>query len=201
MDISTLEKDLKQLRTDIEQREQRIARYEKLGVRPVEDNYSYVFDFAFPGVADIPTPEVHFPLQEKTVQIKKDTIFFVKSITQSYTVVGTRQGAISQAATLTLPMTGRLGLFAYRFKIHDTGSDREWQDNWVNGAMLLSGNYNGYRLRRGHALCSPGSEVTIQIDAKSYGNDPAFSNLESLKSQRLQIVLSGFEVPFKKGAV
>jgi hypothetical protein len=150
-----------------------------------------------------PTPTVPLPLQQKTVQIRKDTVFFVKSITHAYTVVGSgigQPGGFAYSAMITLPRTVALTMFGYRFKINDTGSDREWQNDWINGAMLLSGNYNGYRLRRGHSVCSPGSEVTIQVDAKTYGNDIGFTKLTSVKSQQLQIVLSGFEVPFKKGA-
>ena len=200
-DLSQLERDLATLDKDIKSREERIAFYEKHGLQPQEFPYAYVFNFPLDVPANILTGvSRQLPVQERTVQVKKDTIFFVKSIGQAFTVVGTRAGDITQEATITLPPTTAQLLFNYRFKIRDTGSDREWMNTWVPGAMLLTGNYNSFRLRRGHALCSPGSEVTVTIDPKVFGNDPAYTNLSSISGQQLQIVLSGFEVPFKGGA-
>ena len=147
---------------------------------------------------------VKYPLQRQTVQVKKDTIFYAKSFSHAFSVKGTRSdgfgGPVIQSSPITLPETVRLNLFDYSFKIHDTGSDREWQDNWVPGSVLLTGNYNGLRLRKGHALCSPGSEISIDVDASTFGNSENITHVTDITSQQLQIVIAGFEVPFKEGA-
>lgn len=195
MNYEQLKTELQALNAEIDERERRIARYEKLGLLPDEPNVAYVFNFTFPGVDGA----AKYAVQEQTVQIKKDTIFFAKSFSQAYTITGTRAD-VAQAARLTLPATTRLLLLDYNFKIRDTGSDREWQNDWVPGNMLLTGNYNGFRLREGHALCSPGSEVTIQVDAQSFGNQAFLTKVNIIQSQELQIVMAGFEVPFKEVA-
>lgn len=197
MDTAKLEAELQKLHADIEERERIIAHYEKWGVLPEEPPATYVFDFDFPGLPDVgdSTATVRFPLQQKTVQVKKNTIFKMKSMSQAYTVNGTRE-TIEQEATFALPQTARILFFNYLFKMHDTGSDRELQDDWVPGALLLSGNYNDMRLRKGHAFFSPGAEITIQVDASAGPNDPAVTGLAEVTGQQLQIVLSGFEIPF-----
>lgn len=191
--------ELASLRNDIAERERLIAHYEKFGLLPDEANFSYVFNFNYGGMANNQLTTTRYDVQQQTVQVKKDTIFYVKSIGQSYTVVGKRLD-LAQTARLTLAETVRLQMFDFKFKIRDTGSDREWQNDWVPGQLLFTGNYNSFRMREGHALCSPGSEVTIQVDAQCFGNPTFQSQVENITSQQLQIVLSGFEVPYKENA-
>jgi len=190
--------ELAALRNDIAEREKLIAFYEKYGLIPDEPNSAYVFNFAYDGMANNQLTTTRYPVQTQTVQIRKDTLFYVKSIGHAYTVVGKRL-TVSQVARLTLSEMLRLQMFDYKFKIRDTGSDREWQNDWVPGSLLFTGNYNSFRMREGHALCSPGSEVSIQVDAQCFGNPTFQSQVENIASQQLQIVLAGFEVPYKEG--
>lgn len=201
MDYAQLERDFANLSADIKDRRRRIEAYEKNGLRPVEHPSAYVFNYSLKPYISPQDPEAttfKVPVQEKTVQTKKDTVFLVKSMGHAVTVVGKRVD-VGQAATITLPATSIPLVMNYRFKVRDTGSDREWQNDWVPGAMLLTGNYNSFRLRKSHALCSPGSEVTISIDATLFANNSDYTSLLDITETRLQIVLSGFEVPFKKG--
>lgn len=200
MNLDQLETEFQNLQKDMESRERRISAYEKSGVLPGEMNFAYVFNFDFGPIPDQAKPPVLtvFPLQQRTVQVKKDTIFYVKSFTQAYTITGTRDDPGAQPARLTLPRTIVPIVFRYDFKISDTGSDMEWQNDWVPGDVLLTGNYNGFRLRRGHRLCSPGAEVNIQVQASTYGNLSEITGIKDVTKQELQIVMAGFEVAYKE---
>lgn len=201
MTLEQLQEELDRLKRDVDEREARIAAFEKNGILPGEKNFAYVFNFEFPpGVEqDEFLTVTNFPLQRKTVQVAKNTVFYVKSMAQAYTITGTRNDETAQSALLTIPASQMPLIFDFKFKINDTGSDMEWQNDWVPGQALLTGNYNSFRFRKGHRPCSPGAEVTIQVQARSFGNLSSVTGLSEIKNQRLQIVLAGFEVPFKEG--
>lgn len=200
LNLDQLETEFQTLQKDMEEKERRISAYEKSGVLPGEMNFAYVFNFDFGAIPEAAKPPVltAIPLQQRTVQVKKDTIFYVKSLSQAYTITGTRDDETGQPARITLPRTVVPLVFRYDFKISDTGSDMEWQSDWLPGDVLLTGNYNSFRLRRGHRLCSPGAEINIQVQASTYGNITEITGVKDITSQQLQIVLAGFEVPYKE---
>lgn len=196
MTVEKAQAELARLDREIESREREIIEWEKRGgLNPEEFNHRYIFEFDF-----LPTQtDQEFPIVSKAVTVSKDTSFRVKSIGQSFSVVGDRQIGVSETiqATLNLSQYRRLRLFDYQLKISDTGSDREWQNDWIPAGVLLSGNLNEFQMREGHCFVSPASEISVQVRARFYSAEG--SGLASISGIGLQIHLVGWETPYSEG--
>jgi hypothetical protein len=163
--------ELLKLEAEIASRQKKIEQYEQNEVPPVLRNYRYVVDFIFPATGD-PGAQYgpggnqfnRFPMATQAFLVRKDTVFVVKGVEAVYSAVGTITGT-AQAATITVPETVRNAIFDYRFKVYDSGSGREWQNDWVPSELLFGGNRRGLQFGNGHALLSGGSEVIVSVDA------------------------------------
>lgn len=170
----------------IESRKKRIEALEK---GPRWRNYKYVANIEFE--ADASIRRVSSPDQQASFVVKKDSYFLVTGLEYAYTVSGTlaENGA---AASVLIPPGYNLPRFNY--KMRDTGSDREWQNDWLPSRLLMTGNLNGLLFRRGLVKLLGGSEVFVLASSISVTSSSNITGLAAPKRHQLQFVFNGVEV-------
>jgi hypothetical protein len=153
-------------------------------------NFRLVVDLPLVGV---PAADTMFSPVERTALARKGTIFYVKELDFTLSVVGTA-AVTGGAVTLVIPAPTRDLTVLFEYRIRDTGSDRDWQNKWVPGPVALGANINGLRLGTAHAVVSGGSEIVISLRAQRALSTAGDLGLASISSFFFQATLSGVEV-------
>lgn len=150
--------------------------------RPV--NRRYNIDFTFPFQAD---PSVDFIYTEdRSAAIAKGTRFFVKTLEMGFQITST-------GATFNMGPLFMKRFFDFQWRIRDTGTDREWSNDWLPSEFLYSGDVRGLALGRNHCLVSGGTDLTASVRVtRSKNPDSLFTSIEAFG---LQIGFVGVEVP------
>ena len=164
--------------------------------------FRYVVDFKFPYVEI--RPALTRPTDEmvQTFTVKKDTKFYLKAIEIAYTASGPTPVFAGPDISIspTLPNQYRSQVFDFQWKVRDTGSDREWQNDFLPSAMLLSGNKTGLQFFRGHSFLSGGSEVYVTMGPVFHYNGALgvdlgkYTGLSSIVEANLQVSFIGVGV-------
>lgn len=158
--------------------------------------YQVEFDYA-PG--DLQT-------QQKTFTVDGATIFRPVTIGTSLRVIG--EAASGQVAQITIgygigPLPGGFGdagsyrneNFDFFWRIRDTGSDREWQNEWQPSVFLMSGHITPLWLPIAGRI-NGGSEVSVEIDP-IINRAVASELFNTVSSFRLTFQFHGSEEPAK----
>lgn len=191
--MSISERELEQFKADVDARKKKIEALEKRrnGIR----NFRYVLDMDFPAVgfpADSDAP-LELPPRRASAVVDRATRFYVKRIESVFQAVGTNSDGL--AATVVIPPPMRELSCAFEYKVRDTGSDRNWQNDWLPWSLTLSGNLRGIGFKKAHAVLSGGAEIVLdvrgQVTAKGAG-DFGFS---AVTKWSLTFCFIGVEVP------
>jgi hypothetical protein len=199
--------DLKSLDEEIDRRKKRLDNILKGGLKPRLRNFRYVVDFEFnpsglgggpelPGV--LLGGAAPFTQVQKSLVVKKGTMFDVVAVETAYTAVGTL-ASTGEAAQLTLSYWQRRTMFDYYFGVYDSGSDRAWQNQLLPSWVLASENRNGFWFSGpdtgGRGLLSSGSELVVTVAPfVCTQGQPTTTGLTTLSSHNLQISFVGVEV-------
>lgn len=136
--------------------------------------------------------------------VEQNTIFYCKAI-QVTTLVA---GSIPQQPPLPgLPARFSLpGIFRFEstsvsgpseiffWKVRDTGSDREWQDDWLPSSLLMSGDCNPLMAGRAHAAVSGGSEIEVLLSPVRFSQTslpPGY--IQGVREWTFRFVMLGME--------
>lgn len=150
----------------------------------------YVLEFIVP--AD--TRFLSQPFTRSFVVDKDCQRFICQSIVASVAVVGQVSGfgATSQGSNkLTLPPESTNAL-DFLWRIRDTSTDREWQNQPLPRYFLASGLTSAFDLPWS-APVRPGAEIETTIVPTVIGSNPTFS-ISDVVSYTVQISFFGFEV-------
>jgi len=169
-----------------------------------DPNKRYVVDFGF-DAAEIPTvaggananfsQNVAFAFKESQVQIDRGVIFLCEEIEVVYSIAGTSV-ATGTPATFVVAPPRRSQFVDFYLKSRDTGSDREWQNDWVPGNLFQSANLGGLILGdEGHILVSGGAAVFTSIQVAQAAASPTVTGLTSIQSHKFKVSLIGCQVP------
>ena len=197
----SLEAHLAKLEAALADRRERVAKLEEDFI-PSESNYRYNINISVPyGPTLTVNPLLRTPETEivETFIVKKDTRFYVKSIEFAFTVQGTILDPLLLVpipGSLTLPPLIMAQVYQFKWKVRDTGSDRDWQDDFLPWTMLCSTHQSGFRFGRGHVELSGGSQVSVTVGTTFL--DDAFAplfGLTDITSVGLQFDFVGVEVP------
>lgn len=183
--------DEESLKKALKQREDRLLAYQR---RAIPSPFRYVVTVELPNTVGTPPPNQRFPTVEGNQLVRAGTVFHCESMGVSYLVRGTAAGV---AVQVNLSQFTRLLLLQARFKVRDTGSDREWQNDWVPMEALLSGNVNALPFGRGRAVVSGGSSIVVSVDAMSTASAFVLSalGLSAVASHVFKFSFYGKEVP------
>lgn len=126
-----------------------------------------------------------------SVTVEKETTFYCLGI--QFTLL--RAGEVaSQSVKWSIPAKYRLlstasgnplesnGIFKWR--VRDTGQDREWQNDWLPSVLLASGDELPFFGLRAHAVLSGGSRIQVDVmplDQTVYEYQFAFYGVERRK--------------------
>jgi len=186
------------LEAAVADRKARVAKLEEESLPPWKNwRYNINFNIPFAEGVDDPTQPPKVELVESFVT-KKGTRFYVRSIEFAFTVQGTVSSDMGPVpVTLGLAPAAMSTIFQFGWKVRDTGSDREWQDDFLPWSMLCSTHINGFRLGRGHCELSGGSQVltTVGVTYSNIALGTFLVGLASLTSAQLQFNYVGVEVP------
>lgn len=181
---------LDELKKAIAEREAKVEALEKRkrGAR----NYRLVVDLPLEGVpAD--GSFAFFPPLERTAVVRKGTIFYVKEIEAVLSVVGS-EVVTGTSVTRVIAPPLREQCINFKYKIRDTGSDRDWQNDWIPGPALLGANINGLRFGTAHAAVSGGSEIVVNLQAQLSDATLALLGMSAISSYFFQFNFNGVEV-------
>ena len=131
----------------------------------------------------------------------QNTRFYVKQISCAVIAKGTIPGvggAADTEANVVIPAVFRsidkgYGRINFRWKVRSTGSDRDWQNQFLPDWLLQSGSRNGLRFRRAQYCLVGGSEVTVTVApvrATLVAGDIGLSDVSSI---RFQFAFGGVE--------
>lgn len=154
--------------------------------------------------ADDPTVTPYDMLTAPFV-VDQGTRFYVKQISFALIAVGTLPGVgggPSMSANVVVPAIMRAvnygyGAVNFSWKVRSTGSDRDWQNQFLPDWLLLSGSRNGLRFRRGQYCLVGGSEVSVTVAPtrmKLATAVVAATGLTTVNTLRFQFVFGGVEV-------
>lgn len=148
-----------------------------------------------------------YDMVSATYVVDRGTQFYAKSISFALIANGTIpgiNGAADAPASVIIPAAMRSGPSGYgyvnfRWRVRSTGSDREWQNQFLPDWLLMSGSRNGLRFRRGQFCLVGGSETTVTVAPihAMLNADPEegiLTGFESVQSLRFQFVFRGVEV-------
>ena len=149
-------------------------------------NRRYNVDFVFAAQDD---PAVEFiDNEDRSVVINSGTRFFVKEIQMGFSLT-------SAGATFNLGPGFMKTVFDFQWRVRDTGSDREWSNDWLPSEFLYSGDIRGLNLGRNHALLSGGAELFASVRTTKSSVGGGTSLFQDIESFSLQLSFVGIEVP------
>lgn len=189
LDVAWAKEEIKKRRDKIDALEKK-----RRGIK----NFRYVVSMTLPAVADpisVNNPP-NFPLQEVAVNVAAGTKFYAKSMGAVYSVVGT-DVLTNASVTTVVPPPRREMMFTFQYRVRDTGSDRFWDNDWTPGAALLGANVNDLRIGRGHAVCSGGAQIVVQMRAQLVAGAAAVQRalgLNPVTQHLLEFYFVGVEV-------
>lgn len=191
------ERELEQFKADLDARKKKVEELTKR--KNAVRNYRYVLDMEFPAVGfaterDIPPL---LPPRQASALVDRATRFYVMEVETVLQAVGT-DGTGARAVTLVIPPPMRERAVTFEYKVRDTGSDRNWQNDWLPGSLTLSGNLNGFGFNvneLAHAVVSGGSEIVVDVRAQVTAPNAAFLGLTAVSRWGLTFSFIGVEVP------
>jgi hypothetical protein len=186
MDERMVEAEMRRLERLLGLRKRELDELEQKADLKRPRNRRYNSDFVFPFQNDPAVDYIY--VEDGGVTINNGTRFFLKELQMGFQVT-------SEGATFDLGPSFMRLLFDFEWRIRDTGSDREWSNDWLPSDFLYSGDIRGLDLGKNHALLSGGSEVIISIrttKSSAFGTGNLFDVIEGFN---LQIGLVGIEVP------
>lgn len=139
-----------------------------------------------------------FSFIEAQSVIDRGVVFQCEEVEVIYSIIGTA-AATGTAATIPLAPPDRGNFVDFYVKLHDSGSDRDWQNDWVPGNFFASANLGGLVFGdEAHILVSGGSTVNASVQA-ARAQDGILSNLgfTAVNTHRFQISLIGCQVPLE----
>lgn len=185
--MSATPEEMAALRADLDQRKSQIEALEK-GLYGVKvRNRKYVVDIDWPyreinnippivptdppsNIADNPA-SAPYEFVSAPFVVDQGTRFYVKQVSCAVIAKGTIPGvggAADTEANAVIPAVFRAADYGYgrinfRWKVRSTGSDRDWQNQFLPDWLLQSGSRNGLRFRRAQYCLVGGSEVTVTV--------------------------------------
>lgn len=187
---------------EIEKRKKRLDALIKGDFKPRLRNYRYVVNFSLPPLVEnvnYGTPyRAPALVLTRSFTVAKGTIFDVRAIEQSHTIVGTLTSTQKQA-NLTVPPTAASPFVTWVWKRYDSGSGREMQNDWLPSSLLMSENRNGFwygdpERSGGRDFLSGGSEVVVTMGVIEVVNFPGLAGYATVSGHDVQIGFSGVEV-------
>lgn len=124
-------------------------------------NYRLVTQFDLGRVARF----AMFPHFEQVAVARQGTIFYVKGMDVVLSAVGTNP-ITNTARTTVFSPPQRDAIIKFEYRLRDSGSDREWDNDWVPSSTMLGANVNGMRLDGAHGVVSGGSEIVVALRAQ-----------------------------------
>ena len=109
----------------------------------------------------------NLPPRRASAVVDRATRFYVKRIESVLQAVGTNSDGL--AATLVIPPPMRERACTFEYKVRDTGSDRNWQNDWLPYSLTLGGNLRGIGFKKAHAVLSGGAELILDCRSVSLG--------------------------------
>jgi len=177
-----LERALGRLTGEIDQLEQDLDRR-----RPRNRRYNVDFSFLF---EEFTPPDSENPLYVETrgVSVNQGTRFYAMAIEQHYAIQ-------SRGATFNLGPIAMRQFFDFEWQVRDTGTDREWQNDWLPSDFLYSGDKNGLLVPENPALVSGGSNIDVTLKVIFSTNSGEGTLFEDIERHLLQVSFVGIEVP------
>lgn len=152
--------------------------------RPRNRRYNADFSFAF---VDDATQEYIY-VDEKAPTVAKGTRFFVLELELGFQIV-------SDGAAFNMGPTFMRNFFDFEWRVRDTGSDRDWSNDWLPSQFLFSGDVRGF-CPKSPFVCSGGADIVTSVrvtrSRDTLGEGDLFTNIEAFE---LQIGFVGVEVP------
>ncbi len=170
-------------------------------------NKRYVIDFEIDnsevpfffvnGSRDV-TSNTEFAFRDSQTNVDQNSVFQCEEIEVIYSLIGTSE-ATGLPATFVIPPPWRSLFVDFYLKFHDTGSDREWQNDWVPGDFFQSANLGGLILGdEGHMLVSGGAAIVASLQiAKNSVAALTHSGLSEIVQHQVKISLIGCQVPLE----
>ena len=186
------ERELEQFKADLDARKKKIEALEKrkFGVR----NFRYVLDMEYPaiGLSD-GTSNPFLPPRQASAVVDRATRFYVQKVESVLQVVGADSAGF--AATVVIPAPLRERAISLEWKVRDSGSDRDWQNDWLPWCLTLSGNLHPFGVNGAHAVLSGGSEIVLDVNAQVVATTTAIFGMATVTSWLLSFSFIGVEVP------
>jgi hypothetical protein len=195
------------------QLESRYARLSALMGRPHREqhwrpNKRYAIELEVPD-ADIPVAgggnssnawavNTDFAFREGQALVEHGKVFLCEEIEVVYSVAGTSVST-GIPATFVIAAPRRSRVVDFYLKFRDTGSDRDWQNDWVPGNFFQSANLGGFILGdEAHAVVSGGSSVFASLQvAKNNSAGLLITGLENIISHKFMVSLIGCQIPLE----
>lgn len=223
--MSVTPEQIAQLQGEIQKRKSEIEKLEKglYGIRVRNRYYVVDIDWPYPAAglgtnvlqnpanfaADNPA-NAPYGMVSAPFVVDQGTKFYVKQVSFALLAVGTIPGVggpppvtPNVAAQVVVPAILRaapngVGSMNFRWKVRSSGSDRDWQNQFLPDWLLQSGSRQGLRFRRAQYCLVGGSEVTVTVaPVRALLIDSASdisTGLSDVKTLRFQFAFGGVEV-------
>lgn len=209
--MNSTPEEMAALRAELDSRKGEVAALEKglYGVKVRNRKYVVDIDWPYrefantPPTSDIADDPASAPYEFVTAPfvVDQNTRFYVKQVSCAVVAKGTIPGvggAADTEANVVIPAVFRAidngyGRINFRWKVRSTGSDRDWQNQFLPDWLLQSGSRNGLRFRRAQYCLVGGSEVTVTVAPVRATLEAADLGLKEIASIRFQFAFGGVE--------
>jgi len=159
----------------------------KSGMHVFPRRYSVETSFDVVTFPQTPTPDVKSFVVDRDCQA-----FFCEEIDYTLLAVGTiAVTATANKITITPRIRGIVCPFLWR--VRDSSSDRDWQDQALPSFLLGSGQLSGHRLPK-WAILPPGAEVQTSVEPLLTAATVAGFTASTVQRYVVQMSFIGFEV-------
>lgn len=150
-------------------------------------NRRYNVNFSFDWV-NAPTPSEPIYVDTRAAVINKDRRFYAMGLEMHYKVQ-------SEGATFALGPVFMREFFDFDWRIKDTGSDREWSNDWLPSDFLYSGDMCGLLTPTAPAIVGGNASIDVSVRVLKSLNSGTGTLFSTIEKHLLQISFIGVEVP------
>ncbi len=120
--------------------------------------------------------------------VNRGTRFYAMELQAHYTVQST-------GATFNLGPVLMRKFFDFEWRVRDTGSDREWSNDWLPSDFLYSGDVCGLLSQEAPALIAGNAGIEVDVRVSYSQTDGEGSLFDDIQQHILQLSFVGVEVP------
>lgn len=154
--------------------------------------YAVTMDWKYRALGNVPDGVEPGETLEQSVAVDKGTIFYADGVDSTITLVAT-VNETGLAANVTMTPSIRWRNFAFRWKVRDTGSNRDWSNDYLDEYVPLSGFAAGLRFKEAVGMVSGGASIIVRLIPLFANNVVPETGLSAIEQVRFRFSFIGVE--------